>query len=100
MSLHTANKKSTFTALILFLTEDDWSFTRIEGESTVQLSFSGDNGTWSCVARVREDHEQLVFYSISPIETPQEKRPAIAEILTRANYGMVIGNFEMDYSDP
>ena len=27
------------------------------------------------------------------------KRQDIAEYLTRANYGMVMGNFEMDYSD-
>jgi hypothetical protein len=30
---------------------------------------------------------------------PEEKRVAMAEFITRANYGMRIGNFEMDFSD-
>nr|WP_083862535.1 YbjN domain-containing protein [Baaleninema simplex] len=92
-------KVSLLRALVLFLTEDDWSFARTESEDTVRLIFAGDNGTWNCVAQVREDDEQLLVYSIAPLKTTLEKRHAIAELLTRANYGMVIGNFEMDYSD-
>jgi len=98
LSSSDATTKSLSAALVLFLTEDDWSFTRINN-SVVRLSFSGDNGTWTCFARVYEDNEQLIFYSLSPIEASKNKRSEIAELLTRANYGMIIGNFEMDYSD-
>lgn len=28
-----------------------------------------------------------------------EKRPAVAEFLTRANYGLALGNFELDLDD-
>lgn len=99
MSSPDTTTKSLLAALVLFLTEDDWSFTRIENERAVKLRFSGDNGTWKCIGRVREEDEQLLIYSLAPLKAPPEKRPAIAELLTRANYGMVIGNFEMDYSD-
>ncbi|MCP2729201.1 YbjN domain-containing protein [Symplocastrum sp. BBK-W-15] len=34
-----------------------------------------------------------------PISAPESKRLAIAEFITRANYGMMIGNFELDFSD-
>ena len=30
---------------------------------------------------------------------PEDKRERIAEYITRANFGMRIGNFEMDYED-
>jgi hypothetical protein len=30
---------------------------------------------------------------------PAAKRPLVAEFLTRANYGLVIGNFEQDWDD-
>jgi hypothetical protein len=43
--------------------------------------------------------DQFVFYSVSPVNVPEHKRPEIAEFITRANYDMVIGNFEMDYGD-
>lgn len=36
---------------------------------------------------------------MAPIKVPEARRQVIAEFLTRANYGMVIGNFEMDFSD-
>src|SRR5262249_17088927 len=34
-----------------------------------------------------------------PSNVPEEKRVEVAEFITRANYGLVIGNFEMDYAD-
>ncbi|MGB5709470.1 MAG: YbjN domain-containing protein, partial [Waterburya sp.] len=33
----------------------------------------------------------------SPDNHPQKQRLAMAEFLTRANYGITIGNFEMDF---
>ena len=38
------------------------------------------------------------YYS-APITVPEEKRTAISEFITRANYGLTNGNFEMDFSD-
>ena len=35
----------------------------------------------------------------SAIRVPSEVRPAVAEYITRANYGLRVGNFELDYSD-
>ncbi|MBC7340390.1 MAG: YbjN domain-containing protein [Firmicutes bacterium] len=40
-----------------------------------------------------------MFYSVCPVNVPEGKRLAVAEYLTRANYGLVIGNFEMDFRD-
>ncbi len=39
------------------------------------------------------------MYSICPLRIPVDRRSAMAEFLIRANYGLVIGNFEMDYDD-
>jgi hypothetical protein len=36
---------------------------------------------------------------MAPIKAAEEVRPAVAEFLTRANYGLYIGNFELDYAD-
>jgi hypothetical protein len=40
-----------------------------------------------------------VFYSVCPLAAPESKRTAIAEFIARANYGMLIGNFELDFTD-
>jgi hypothetical protein len=91
--------QSIYETMIHFFTEDDWSFTKIQGEPLLRLGFQGDNGTWNCYAKAREAEQQFVFYSIYPAAIPAEKRSPISEFLTRANYGMTIGNFELDLND-
>jgi hypothetical protein len=90
---------SILTTLLQFFTDDDWQFTKLQGEPTLRTAFQGNHGEWSCYAKAKEDQQQFVFYSLCPIVAAEHKRNAIAQFLTRANYGMTIGNFELDYSD-
>jgi len=88
-----------FEGMNRFFTADDWKFSQLEGKEILRMGFSGDNGQWTCFAQAREEQEQFVFYSSCPVKAPEEKRHALAEFLTRANWGLVVGNFEMDYTD-
>jgi hypothetical protein len=85
--------------MLNFFTEDDWHFTKQQGESVLQLPFQGKNGSWNCYANAKEEKKQFIFYSLCPITASEDKRQAVAEFLTRANYGLMIGNFELDFSD-
>lgn len=76
-----------------------WDFVVSEEDSTIEFVFSGDNGQWRCLIKTRERQSQLVFYSICPIIIPSNFRMAIAEFITLANYGIIIGNFELDLTD-
>jgi hypothetical protein len=82
-----------------FLEEDNWYPQRVENRYAYRVGFSGGNGQLTCFAQVHVEIEQFVFYVYSPIKVPEDARPQVAEFLTRANYGMRIGNFEMDYGD-
>lgn len=88
-----------FNALVEFFEEDEWDFQWMEGLSVLSMGFRGRNGSWTCFAQAREVQQQFVFYSVLPVFAIDEKKQAIAEFLTRANYGMIIGNFEMDFED-
>ena len=90
---------SILEAAIAFFTEDNWKFSQMEGKPALSLPCSGRHGSWLCWAEAREDQHQFVFYSISPVKVPENKRPAVCEYLTRANYGLIIGNFELDLRD-
>lgn len=48
---------------------------------------------------VSGDGELLSVYSLCPHRVPIDKRQGAAEVITRANYGLPVGNFEMDYED-
>ena len=95
----TPSPQPIFQAVINFFTQDDWTFTRIQGEQALRLAFQGDNGAWNCYAKAREEQEQFAFYSICPGLAPESKRAAVAELIARANYGLIVGNFEMDFDD-
>ena len=82
-----------------FLGEDGWYPQAIEGKHTYRTFYKGKHGDLRCYAQVRVDLQQFIFYAVAPIKAPEESRTAVAEFLTRANYGMRIGNFELDYSD-
>jgi len=56
------------------------------------------SGPLICVAQARGER-QLLVYCLSPVSVPTERRLAAAEFLTRANYGMAVGNFELDMLD-
>jgi hypothetical protein len=85
--------------IIKFFQADEWAFMEIPGQPALQLPFQGTNGKWNCYARARSEQNQFVFYSICPVNAPENKLLAIAEFITRANSGMIIGNFELDFND-
>ena len=88
-----------FDAVVQFFEEDEWPYRQMEDRPVLRTGFNGSNGEWACYAQVREDLDQFMFYSVLSAKAPEEKRMAIAEFLTRANYGLRIGNFELDFSD-
>jgi hypothetical protein len=91
--------KTIFENMVNFFAEDDWSFVQTEENTALRLPFQGDNGRWNCYAKARETAQQFVFYSVSPLNAPENKIQAIAEFITRANYGIINGNFELDFND-
>lgn len=83
--------------MVAFFTNDDWTFTKIQGKPILQMGYQGENGQFICYARANENPQQFAFYAIFPMLTPEDRKLAIAEFITRANYGMVIGNFEFNF---
>ncbi|OLT59690.1 YbjN domain-containing protein [Moorena bouillonii] len=91
--------QSIFTAIVNFFESDQWQFVNIPETSALRLLFRGENGQWTCYAQAREEQRQFVFYSMCPVKAPENKHLAITEFITRANYGMIMGNFEFDLDD-
>lgn len=82
-----------------FFQEENWRVLKLADQSVLRLKFQGSQGQWDCYAQAKEAEQQVIFYSVLPVKAPGARRSAIAEFITRANYGIVLGNFEMDFSD-
>jgi hypothetical protein len=86
-------------AVKAWLTEDEWPVTQLEGTTILRTAYRGKNGSFNCSAHIHEEQSLLIFYAVCPSNAPEDRRPAAAEYITRANYGLYVGNFEMDYTD-
>lgn len=82
-----------------FFQQENWDFLQVEGASSLALQFLGDHASWLCLAKVREAQKQFIFYSICPVNAPEEKRLVVAEFLIRANCDLSIGKFELDFNN-
>ena len=88
-----------YDTAVQFFKEEEWVFVEIEGKPALSLNYAGKSGTWSCFAKAEEEKDMMLFYSYCPVKVPENKRPLVGDFLTRANYGLLVGNFEMDYND-
>ena len=86
-----------FEAVKQFFRDEGWDFLETEVGSGLLLDYAGKNGQWRCFARVREPERQFIFYSYAPVNIELDQRMAIAEFITRANFGAYIGNFELSF---
>ncbi|MGK7946364.1 MAG: YbjN domain-containing protein, partial [Microcystaceae cyanobacterium] len=88
-----------FEPVIQYFEDDDWKFMEVSPGEALKMGVSGRNGEYDCYAITNEERQTFRFVSQVPIKVPEEQRVLMAEFLTRANYGLSIGNFEMDFED-
>jgi hypothetical protein len=86
-------------SMLRFFQSEDWSYLQLQDESVLSLAYRGRNGTWTCVAQAIDDDQSIfLFYSSTPIDMSSGSA-ALAELVARANYGLLIGNFELNPED-
>ncbi|MFO0749815.1 MAG: YbjN domain-containing protein [Myxococcota bacterium] len=91
-------------ATIDFLDADGWTYEVESGGLAsegprIHFRFHGANAQYDCWIVCYEDTERICILSIFPLVVPEDKRMRVAEYLTRANFGILVGNFELDFRD-
>jgi hypothetical protein len=97
--LEHTNGWKAYETLEAFLQNDGWFPSPIDGTTAYRCGFSGTNAKFRVIAQINVELEQLYLYAVAEVNVPEDARLNVAEFITRANYGMRIGNFEMDFSD-
>ncbi len=54
---------------------------------------------WNVIVRVFNRTERVMIYSLFPEAVPPALRPRFCLLLTNINFGLLLGNFEMDLQD-
>ncbi len=80
--------------------EKDLKFQVVDPDKMIiRYEVTGDNVTASVFFIPDERAQILCVYAYCPNHVPEEHRLRVCEFLTRANYGLRVGNFEMDMDD-
>jgi hypothetical protein len=68
----------------------------IDGDDMASFAVEAGHTPWRLHLWANEDAQQLLIHSVSPFVVPEQCISEMALFLTRANFGLAIGNFELD----
>jgi hypothetical protein len=88
---------SLFDEVARFFVQNNWLLHPIPQQTIFSMNFQGQHGTFECYAETIEPKKQFVFYSICPVKISEAKRSTIAEWVTRTNWHLVMGNFDLNF---
>lgn len=89
-----------FDSLISHLKERDLRFTQDAEKRRVSLTMQSRSGClFNCRFRFDDTGDVFQIHIQNPVFVLEKFRPIAAEFLTRANWGLVVGNFQMDMKD-
>lgn len=72
-----------------------WVYTVADEATALEFEFAGDWGLWRVVVLEREGADQVVVYSMIPVEASEDTMPAAYELVARINHGLGVGCFEV-----
>lgn len=88
-------------AVKTYLDSQNWHYKHDEEERSFTLGMRLENDDVdSCqIVLTARDEEDLSCKFVYEFKIPEKKRPIISEYITRVNYGMFLGGFQMDLRD-
>lgn len=88
-----------YEQLISLLDERDIPYLSNDESRSVRTDLRGEVALYRVCAQADTEAEVFQVFGYSPLRVPQGCRPAIAEAVVRANYGLRVGRFDLDVDD-
>ncbi len=80
-----------------FFDDQSWPLADVEPDELWETAFEGEHGVWPCRVHCYAADRRLVFISAFAGLVPEDRLGAMGEFCNRANFGLAVGNFELDY---
>lgn len=93
------NVAGLFAAFERFFLEQEWPVKVLPDQNLIVMGVQTEAGPVEAVVQVYEQAGQAVFHTLLPLKASEDRRLAVMEFVTRANFGMLLGNFELDLRD-
>lgn len=86
-------------AIEQYLKDDEWNYTFDEEREIIRCGINLRNRLKECRIIVDIDETKYLSLALINLNCDEEHRVELAKLLTLINYGLMIGNFEMDFND-
>lgn len=86
-------------AIEQYLKDDEWHYTFDEEREIIRCGINLKNRLKECRIIADIDENKYLTLALINLNCDEEHRDELAKFLTMVNYGLLIGNFEMDYND-
>lgn len=93
------SKGDLASVVISTLRAEKMKYTVGEDPKIVYLALTSKDYTYQSVFDIRPESHVILFYMMGPMKVPADKRAMVSEYINRANYGLIVGNFELDMKD-
>lgn len=92
---------SLFKLISGYMSDAERHFESDADGGLVVAQIGGEQGTWHTYIQITDDNEarRVVIHAQLPARIPESTRLKVAELLTRVNYDLVVGNFELSLDD-
>jgi hypothetical protein len=90
---------SVYDTIVSSLHEQKWIFHEEPAQHRVLIDYASAAGAWSTYAVAFEKSRQIAVYGVLPFAVEADQRAAVVELITRLNFGLIVGNFEIDVDD-
>lgn len=91
--------QAAYTELIEHLDALEVRYEAHAAHSMVIMHLRGKTAMHIVQARIDPDSDMFQVFAFAPVVVPVGARMAVAETVVRANYGLRLGKFELDFSD-
>jgi hypothetical protein len=79
-----------------YFASEDWPIVAAD-DGLYETAFEGSATAWPCRIHVFDEDHRIVFVSAFPAVIEDDQRAPVGEFCHRANFGLAIGNFELDF---
>lgn len=81
------------------LEQRGWEYEQLDDDTVLGWPMSGPDGEWSSFAVAREAERRFAVYSMLGERIPAPLRADAAQLVARINWGLPVGNWELDMDD-
>ena len=91
--------QSVYKALCQMLDDLKWTYEKHDEELTIKCTARGEDLPMDITVEIDQNRKLITLISSMPFTVPEEHRNAIAVAVSKANYGMVDGSFDYNYTN-